>query len=280
MEWSQEEVAAAVADYLDMLEFELAGQTFNKSAHRRQLLTRLNDRNSSAVEKRHQNISSVMKELGYPQIVGYKPLSNFRRDSLFPEVIQQIASRPVLDELIQRAIQLPAVLPNIDSFQSVKVDAPPMGKELKERGAESFFSAGVKRDYLAQEARNQSLGLAGELFVVGYEMWRLNGAGRNDLAKEVEHVSKTRGDGLGYDVRSFESDGQPRYIEVKTTAYTVLSPFFVSKNELRFASAYSKEFHLYRLFEFRKSPKLFDLPGRLEDHCFLDAVTFSASFES
>jgi Domain of unknown function (DUF3883) len=279
MDWSPEEIAAAVADYLDMLELELAGQTFNKSAHRRSLLTRLNNRVPSAVEKRHQNISSVLKELGYPQIVGYKPLPNFRRESLFPEVIRQIDARPVLDELIRRAIQLPAVMPSIDGFRSVKVDAPARATKIKERGAEPFMFEGSKRDYLVQEARNQELGNVGERFVVDYEAWRLTSYGRSDLASEVEHVSKTRGDGLGYDVRSFESDGQPRFIEVKTTAYTALSPFFVSRNELRFASAFSEQFHLYRVFEFRKSPKLFDLPGRIEDHCFLDAVTFSASFE-
>jgi len=35
---------------------------------------------------------------------------------------------------------------------------------------------------------------------------------------------------------------------------------------------------LYRLFEFRAAPRLFELPGAVENHCLLDPSTFSASF--
>jgi hypothetical protein len=38
------------------------------------------------------------------------------------------------------------------------------------------------------------------------------------------------------------------------------------------------QFHRYRLFEFRKAPRLFDLRGSLEQHCLLDPVTYRASF--
>ena len=39
------------------------------------------------------------------------------------------------------------------------------------------------------------------------------------LAARVDRVSETRGDGLGYDVLSFETSGRERLIEVKTTNY-------------------------------------------------------------
>jgi hypothetical protein len=35
---------------------------------------------------------------------------------------------------------------------------------------------------------------------------------------------------------------------------------------------------IYRLFEFRKQPRLFDLAGEISNHCFLDPVTYRASF--
>jgi hypothetical protein len=53
------------------------------------------------------------------------------------------------------------------------------------------------------------------------------------MADRVEHVSATRGDGFGYDVLSFEPDGRERFIEVKTTAFGAMVPFFVTRNELR-----------------------------------------------
>ena len=74
-------------------------------------------------------------------------------------------------------------------------------------------------DYLAIEAANRSLGPAGEEFVLRFEVARLVRAGQERLAVMVELVSETRGDGLGYDVLSFEISGRERLIEVKTTSY-------------------------------------------------------------
>lgn len=136
----------------------------------------------------------------------------------------------------------------------------------------------VKRDYLEREAQNQSLGLAGEKFIVQFEHWRLNQLGQSKLADKVEHVARTKGDGLGYDVLSFESDGAERLIEVKTTTFGRDTPFFVTRGELALSHQAREQFHLYRLFEFRKSPRLFDLRGSLDQHCLLDPVTFKASF--
>ncbi|RYE37480.1 MAG: DUF3883 domain-containing protein, partial [Hyphomicrobiales bacterium] len=94
----------------------------------------------------------------------------------------------------------------------------------------------------------------------------------------VEHVAKTRGDGLGYDVLSFAADGEERFIEVKTTSFGKRTPFFLSSNEVEFARASADRFSLYRVFDFRAEPHLFELPGRIESHCLLDPHTFRASF--
>jgi Domain of unknown function (DUF3883) len=42
-------------------------------------------------------------------------------------------------------------------------------------------------------------------------------AARADLAAKARHVSQIEGDGAGYDIESFEIDGTPKFIEVKTT---------------------------------------------------------------
>ena len=54
------------------------------------------------------------------------------------------------------------------------------------------------RNYLEIEARNHSLGLAGETMVLNFEYERLWKAGKRKLAERLEHVSKTKGDYLGY----------------------------------------------------------------------------------
>ena len=62
--WTGEEVEATVVDYFHMLTMELAGQEYNKSEHRRRLRQRLKERSESAVERKRQNISAVLIELG------------------------------------------------------------------------------------------------------------------------------------------------------------------------------------------------------------------------
>jgi hypothetical protein len=71
--WSQEELAATVADYLSMLLAELSGQAVNTSAHRRALFGKLNGRTEAAVEFKDANISAALLELGLPYIKGYHP---------------------------------------------------------------------------------------------------------------------------------------------------------------------------------------------------------------
>ncbi len=76
----------------------------------------------------------------------------------------------------------------------------------------------------------------------------------------------------------YESDGRARHIEVKTTSFGERTPFFVSANEVAFGRAHADSYRLYRLFEFRSSPRLFQLKGSIDQHCVLDASTYRASF--
>jgi hypothetical protein len=260
-----------------VLTLQLAGQSFNKSEHRRALNLLLPNRSAGAIEFKHCNISAVMIELGYPNVMGYLPRWNFQRQALFTEVIQQVSLHSQLDVAAQKAVDLPAVVPTMEDFARIAVDPPRL--EVTARENDPYTPGALsRRDYLAQEARNRSLGLAGEEFVVLYERWRLTQYGQARLADRIEHTAKLRGDGAGYDILSFDVDGRERFIEVKTTAYAKATPFFITDNELSFANSHADEFQLYRLFEFRNAPKLFQLPGRPNQHCRLDPTNFRASF--
>lgn len=276
--WSAEEVAAVVADYLAMLTLDLAGQRFNKSERRRALVARLRGRSESAVEFKHCNISAVMLELGFPSLRGYPPRSNYQR-LLADEVVAQLPRMPVLEQAALKAVETPAVEPDVADFEGVMTTPPEMSRRLSAWEESPLYGrAPIKRDYLEREARNRALGDAGELFALRFERWRLERAGASQLAQKVEHVSKQRGDGLGYDILSFEPDGQERYVEVKTTAFGAATPFFVSDRELRCARERGDRYRLLRLYEFRDEPRLFELFGAIEAHCRLDPVSYAASF--
>lgn len=276
MDWSREEVEAIVADYLQMLTMELAGQNYNKTEHRRRLQRKLNGRSDGSIEFKHCNISAAMIAFGFPYIRGYQPRSNYQ--TLLGVIVEeQVHGKTMLDQAALAAVQQPAIAPIQTDFSRVKSEPPTKQHRASESLAPPLFKA-VKRDYLEREAQNLSLGLAGEAFVVQFEHWRLIELGQPRLADKVEHVSQSKGDGLGYDVLSFDADGKERFVEVKTTTFGRDTPFFVSRGELALSHGAKEQFHLYRLFEFRKSPRLFDLPGSLDQHCLLDPVTYRASF--
>ena len=89
------------------------------------------------------------------------------------------------------------------------------------------------------------LGDLGENLVLEYERKRLHDVGLIDLANKVKHVSAEEGDGAGYDILSFEENGEKKFIEVKTTRGSVRSDFYISANEVEFSKNHADNFYLY-----------------------------------
>ena len=271
--WSRLEVEACVADYLSMLTLELNGQRYNKAEHARSLLQRLDGRSHGSLEFKHSNISAVLLALGYPYIDGYKPRGNYQ--ALLLDVAEaQLQTCSALQEAAQAAVLRPAVASLVEG--DIRVPVPRVARVGEMPALYSTGFSPVKRDYLAQEARNRSLGRAGELLVLELESRRLHAVGKRVLSERVEHVAATQGDGLGFDVLSFEEDGRERLIEVKTTAFGELTPFYVSRNELARSESDAESYRLYRLFNFRRRARLFELPGAIRASCALEPVSFLA----
>ncbi|QIF04808.1 DUF3883 domain-containing protein [Roseimicrobium sp. ORNL1] len=276
-DWNAQEVEAAVADYFEMLAKELRSEPFNKAEHNRNLRKVIARRTAGSIERKHQNISAVLILLGFPYIKGYKPFKNFQH--LLGSVVEARLNQAVhLKELASSVVtQTTPPIPPIGDFSDLCV-SPPVRDELQSRIYETrqFMPQGTHLNYLELEASNRSLGAAGEEFVIQLEHRRLWIAGKHSLAERIEHVSKTKGDGLGYDILSFEESGKERLIEVKTTSFGQMTPFFLSRNELLASKALSDLYQLYRVFSFRKDPRLYTLRGSLQDCCELEPVNYSA----
>jgi len=271
--WSQTEVELVVADYLQMLTLELAGQKYNKSSRRKALLPLLNGRSEGSIEYKRRNISAVMIFLGFPYLRGYLPAPNAQ--GLLSEVVEaEIRRSATLDKAATAAVDVPASDPDLETFEATRVPRPARSNLVQEERTPYFHA--VKRDYLEREARNRSLGEAGEHFILRYEQWRLVHEGVGQLADQVRHVSALDGDGLGHDILSFDRHGEKRYLEVKTTAFGERTPFFISSTEVAFARTEPNRFSVCRVFDFRAGPRFFELPGPLEQHCILDPATYRA----
>lgn len=277
-DWSREEVEATVADYFEMLDLDLRGLDYNKSAHRRRLAGLLSGRSDGAIERKHQNISAILIKLGFVYISGYKPLGNYQQ-RLHEVVADRLGVSQTLKDIVRQQVSEPAAVPTVEDILDAWKEAPetdPTRRHYRELEARDAPVPRKGVDYLAIEAGNRSLGSAGEEFVVRYERTRLLKEGRDHLADKVERVSETRGDGLGFDVLSFETSGRDRLIEVKTTAYGPATPFFVTRNEVAVSARERESFHLYRAYNFRKAPRLFSRPGSLEQSFFLSPSTYVA----
>jgi len=278
--WSREEVEATVADYIEMMMCQMTGQSYNKTAHRRKLQKILNGRTEAAIELKHQNISAVLRDMHYFWIPGYKPRGNYQA-LLYDVVEERIKNNSAFDDAALNAVKMPAVVPSTTNFAKLLVDPPKPERKLNEKTAQYKVSRKArisKVDYIEREARNVSLGLAGEKLVVAYEQWRLSVVGKDDLAGKVEHISITKGDGFGFDVLSFDRSGRERFIEVKTTSFAKETPFYVTRRELGFSKEEADSFYLYRIFEFRSDPRLFKVKGPVDNHCRLVPLIFQASF--
>jgi hypothetical protein len=276
-DWTPHEVQIIVSDYFDMLTKELRGEPFNKAEHNRKLQHLLNRRTRGSIEKKHQNISAVLIELGCPYIDGYKPYGNFQ--GILETIVEERVAR---DGFLQQAASRAAEKeinrpPRIGNLLSILVKPPLRKPERTSANAKrDKIRLPKKRNYLEIESRNRSLGLAGEKLVIEFERQRLLKAGKRDLANRIEHVSVSQGDQLGFDIQSFDADGKDRLIEVKTTQFGEMTPFFVSRNEIETSDARIEYYHLYRLFNFLREPKMFTLAGSLRRSCRLEPIVFSA----
>ena len=135
--WSREEVEATVADYLQMLTMELTSQQYSKTDHRRKLIQLLNNRSNGAIERKHQNISAVLIELGCPYISGYKPLGNYQ-ELLFTVISDRLKNSDLFDQAAQAAAQMPAAVPVSDDFSKVLVQPPKLAHTAREPANRRF----------------------------------------------------------------------------------------------------------------------------------------------
>ena len=261
-----------------MLVRELRGDGFSKAEHNRQLQLLLPTRSRGSIEFKHQNISAVLIEMGYPYIVGYKKRENYQQ--LLSEVVaERIDATTIIDELAAQVVDSTIVsAPDISDVLSILVPTPKREPVRNTREISGPIKARIARktNYLERDARNRSLGRAGEELVLEFEHERLWRAGKRSLAERIDHVSASHGDGLGYDILSYEESGMERLIEVKTTRFGDQTPFFLSKNELALSQEQQQIYQLYRVFEFPKQPHMFTLVGDLSKSCALEAIGFRA----
>ena len=271
-DWSSEEVALCVDAYFSCLKQQIERQPFIKASVYRDLANSTG-RSPKSIEFKFQNISAVLNELGLDWLSGLAPLANYQK--LLAEVIG--SREAIIMDLSDASPTNTAAFSDLSAFY---IEPAPERATEKIALPEYMETLVRKFDPVERDLRNRSLGKAGEQLVFEYEKRFLRYIERKDLASQVTWVSETEGDGAGYDILSFDDRGNRKHIEVKTTVGGNRTPFFITRNEHDHSRAFPTNFRLMRVFDFRKTPRAFELNGPLDRFVRLSTETYRADFRA
>jgi len=118
-------------------------------------------------------------------------------------------------------------------------------------------------NHLKRQKKNKETGDKGEVWLVNY----LKNENNTD---KVYHTSFEKGDGAGYDIKVIDSDGNMKYIEVKTTEGKCSNRFDISETELYRSIQEKEKYYLYRLYEYDKEKDFYKIAifnGDLTSFC-------------
>ena len=141
---------------------------------------------------------------------------------------------------------------------------------LKASSTKIIFDFTHRRmNYDMWEKQRTKLGELGEQFVYEREKKKIEryGLGQD---KEVIWESKENGDGQGYDVLSYDKNGEIMYIEVKTTTAEKSEPFYITSRELDRSLQEGLHYYLYRVYNFdaeKKTGLIAAHNGNLSEMC-------------
>lgn len=114
-------------------------------------------------------------------------------------------------------------------------------------------------NFIQNNIDNKRIGDLGELWVLKYEIEKLRQNGQHNLIDKIKHTAKDEGDGTGYDIQSFDRNGQKIYIEVKTTKGGKNSTFYITRTELERSKIEKENFYLYRLYNYNEDNDTADI---------------------
>lgn len=183
--------------------------------------------------------------------------------------VQSSQAASVVNQNSITAEDLELVLENI----AIDIPLQQVGKQIN--NGNNFSSSGTQN----QEKLNMVIGDIGEEVVANYEKKQFQKNGRNYLAERVEIVSKTIGDGLGYDVLSFDQYGNEKFIEVKTTrSDSPTANFSFTRGELNFLTRNPDTAFVYCVFGVNQNnPRLKIYPAKQFLNKSFEPVEYRAS---
>ena len=172
----------------------------------------------------------------------------------YEKIIDDPRSIPLIDNLAE------IVLDEDDQKSSEDFDYEipeyePTIKEAKEKVYSPKKSKNNKKNIIPTKP-SKRVGRAGEEHVYNFEYKKLMDQGREDLAKQIVKQYEDLSFFPGYDIKSFNEDGEEIYIEVKSTVSKGKDYFEISDNEVLAAKSLKDSYFIYQVTDALANPKI------------------------
>jgi hypothetical protein len=222
---------------------------------------------------RYENLSQYyhLCELVKQELISDQELLKLHKNRIEPDCFFDSSLNILTQDFIYAVVRhLNVTKPDVLKQKPAKVDTTTsMTSSVSLKKKDVDFTARIINHQI-KNAENKRLGDLGELWVVEQERLRLINSGRSDLSLKVEHIAMSKGDGAGYDILSFDEQGNELLIEVKTTKGGLKSNFYITRNELERSMIEESKYRLYRVYDFdieKQMGKIHIFKGSLTSLC-------------
>lgn len=203
--------------------------------------------------------------------IDFEVLLNHTWESLIDTCVRFINQFLAHYDAIVASVWGKPIPPELFKNQLIKKEKPKDGFETIPETKKQF--KGVEIDFQGKAKEQKDLGDAGEELVRIREIEFLKS---KNLLTQAELV-KIAKDGEGYDVYSFDENGQEKFIEVKTSTGDEYSPFYLSENEIAFMRLNVGSYCIYRVFNYsveNNFAEFFELSGDIESQLLMKPTQF------
>ncbi len=257
---------AVFTRYLAMLEAGVRGEVLGHARHMTELADEFRALNEESIRDYYAQTGGVLMQCGLPFLDVFPP-------SPRPE---RALRRRLVPFLSERRARLARAWPGDGAVRRVRqrdelIDVqgawapPPLDDDFRVEawlaGRARFPSFG---GFARRERRFSLLQEAGCRFALAFERARLKQMHGDALARRV-HLAGPGESGGGYDIVSFEANGEPRYVRVAATQYSRRFPFLVTPATLLASFRHGENFCLYRVFNYCWEAKLYIVQGDLRE---------------
>ena len=208
------------------------------------------------------------------KIAAYEAGCFFTKSYTLDKSLDEIELQNDLKEYIrtyENIIDDPISIPLIDNLAEIVLDEDdqkssevfdyeipeyePTIKEVKEKIYSPKKSNNNKKNIFPSKP-SKKVGRAGEEHVYKYEYKKLMDHGREDLAEKIVKQYEDLSFFPGYDIKSFNEDGEEIFIEVKSTVSKGKDYFEISANEVLAAESLEGSYFIYQVTNALANPKI------------------------